>query len=234
MNITYKFSGFLKFSILKMWIPLLPQTCFTQLYCRPAWVTSLSPTSPSQVSRRHPWLVMLPQFLLTHPLWPIFCIHCVLSSWRRTEDEGYGQRQDLKSVWPRSLKTEVQNSYQQIKSSKNVSWRWPTLYSSHPIHLLLRSFLFSPHHIWITAIIIPWNSIFIFKSLNPNSTWHSNLLHKTLVHTVPSVRMPFFPTWWSFISNVTSLGVPCFFSWNPVFHTPRSFYQFLSMKFNPL
>lgn len=104
----------------------------------------------------------LPHLLLTQT--PLFCIHCVLLNWRRTEDEGYGHRQVVKSVWPWSLKNEVENSYQQIKDSKNIPGRWPTLYSSHPIYLLLCSFIFSPHHTWITAIVIPWNSLYSFSS----------------------------------------------------------------------
>lgn len=162
MHTTYKFFGFLKFSILKMGIPLLPQTCFTWLYRRPARVTSLSPTSPSQVTE-----VTLDSHTSSSPppaVTPLLYALCVIkleTNWR--------WRFWAKASFEISVTLVIKKwSAKFISANKVLKER--ILEVTHLIFISrnLPTTPFIPiftyfHHTWITAIVIPWNSLSSFS-----------------------------------------------------------------------
>lgn len=183
-------------------------------------------------TKKSSWLFTLSQLLLAHTL--LLYIHCVLLNWRWTEDKGCGYKEAMISVT-----LVIKKWSRKFTSANEVMKEHIILEVAHLIFISPNSLPTALVHIFTLSLLDDsnslWNSLSsFFKFLNENSTWHSKLLYKTLLFTL------FSPLEWPFsqssssISNVTSLSVPSFTSWNLLLHIPRSLYHFLSMKCDPL
>lgn len=136
----------------------------------------------------------------------------------------------MKSLLLWSVRNEAENSHQQIKS-KNIIWDLTHLWFISPnspavfIHIFTLSTpgLLQPP---------PKFPFFIFR--NQNSTWHSNFFKIHCCSLFLPWECPFPHQAVLFQMLIPYLRVPCFSSWNPLLHTPRNLYQFLSIKCNPL